>query len=210
MNQSDSPLSGADPMPPVNRLYFDELRRKKGDVSLRSLATMMGKTHSQLSLVMSGNRAMPLEEAVFWSEHFGVPLYEVAQNVGIEARAITAKRASIVGHMNGSGVVEPDASEFLARVVAPDDLPDGGIAVQARTVGSELEYLDGWLYFCAAPRTVEHDIIGRLCYCQIKDGPAVITGVRRGYLPNTFNLYGVFTQENAVLEWATPVLKINT
>jgi transcriptional regulator with XRE-family HTH domain len=209
MEQPDLPLTGAETMAPVNRTFFENLMQGKG-VSLRSLATKMGKTHSQLSLTLSGNRNMPLEEAAFWSEYFGVPLYQVAQNVGIEVRTITARRASIVGHMNGLGVVELDGSTHLARVIAPDDMPEGGIAVQARTTHTELEYADGWLYFCAAPRSVEHDIVGRLCYCQIKDGPAVLAGVRRGYLPGTFNLYGPHQHENAVLEWATPVLKINT
>lgn len=202
-------LSTGPEIMPVNRPFFDNLLNSRG-LSLRSLATKMNKTHSQLSLTLSGNRNMPLDEAAFWSEEFGVPLYLIAQNVGIDVRSITAKRAEIVGHMTGAGIVEPDPSEHHARVIAPDDLPDGGIAVQARTVHTELEYADGWLFFCAAPRIIEPDIIGRLCYCQIRGGPAVIAGLRRGYLPGTYNLYGFHEQESAALEWATPVLKINT
>lgn len=193
----------------VNRPYFDALLASR-NMSLRGMATKMGKTHSQLSLTLSGNRNMPLEEAAFWSEFFGEPLYKIAQNVGIEVRTITARRAEIVGHMGGSGQVDMDDAPRRARVIAPDDLPEGGIAVQARTIQTGIEYTDGWLFFCAPPERIEPDIIGRMCFVQIRGGPFVIAGLRRGYLPDTYNLYGYYEQESVVLDWATPVLKINT
>jgi len=203
------PSSESTAMPnQVNRQYFEALLQSK-NLSLRGMATKMGKTHSQLSLTLSGLRNMPLEEAGFWSEMFGEPLYRIAQNAGIEVRPVTNRRAEIFGHMNGAGQVEADQAHHRARVVAPDDMPEGCIAVQARTVGTALEYVDGWLFFCAAPSNVEPDIIGRMCFVQIKGGPAVLAGLRRGYLLDTHNLYGYFEQENAVLEWATPILKIN-
>jgi transcriptional regulator with XRE-family HTH domain len=211
MNTIEPNLStGAAAMPnPINRPYFDALLLSKG-LSLRRMATMMGKTHSQLSLTLSGARNMPLEEAAFWSEHFGEPLFRIAQNAGIEVRPITNRRAEIAGHMNGAGQVEMDLAHHRARVIAPDDMPEGCIAIQARTVGTGMEYMDGWLFFCAAPTTVEPDIIGRMCFVQIKGGPTVLAGLRRGYLPDTHNLYGFYEQENATLEWATPILKIHT
>lgn len=199
----------------TNREFFNALLRDKRvdghKLSLRGLGTMMGVSHSQLSLAFDGKRRMSMYECCQISEIFGVPMYEIAQALGITVRAVTARRAAIIGHLGGDGTVAlVPQGEFPQRVPAPDDLPEGVQAVQARTSGSENDVTDGWVMFFVPTGSAGDSAIGRMCVAKLADGPIVVTNVRRGYLPGTFNLSGWYNKESAGLEWAAPVLNIIT
>ena len=95
---------------------------------------------------------------------------------------------------------------MIERTRAPEGLPEDGIAIQCRTAGSPLDWLDRAVFFCPKPNGVDASILGRFAFVQIKDGPACMASVRRGYLDNTYNLIGPHTRENVRLVAATPVL----
>jgi transcriptional regulator with XRE-family HTH domain len=175
--------------------------------SLRSLATKMGMTHSQLSLTFSGARRMQLDEAVKLSQLLGVPLSSVAANAGVDSNFSVSRRVRVIGALHGSGEVEVYDSSVIERTTVPEGLPDEVVAVQARTLDSPLAWMDGWVFFCMPPNGgVDPGVIGRFCVVACEGGPALVALVRRGYREGTYNLSGPVPRESQRLTWATPVL----
>jgi hypothetical protein len=80
------------------------------------------------------------------------------------------------------------------------------VAVQCRTSGSALDWMDGWLFFFSKPDGVDSAILGRFAFCKIKGGPTVMASVRRGYQENSFNLRGPYNADSVRLEAASVVL----
>lgn len=189
----------------VNKRYFESLMLGK-ELSLRGLANRMGMSHSQLSLTFSGVRKMQLDEAAQLASIFGEPLHRIVENAGVSVRTIHNHRVSVIGAMQGDGTVTPTPEGAVERTTAPERVPEEGVAIQARTAGSTLDWLDGWIFFCDRPNGVDPSAFGRFAYCRIKGGPAVMAGVRRGYQDGTFNLRGTFVADNVALDAASPVL----
>ncbi|ACR15001.1 cI-like putative transcriptional regulator [Burkholderia phage BcepIL02] len=173
---------------------------------MRGLAQKMDMQHSQLSLTLSGQRKMQLDEAAQLSQLFGVPLAEIAVAAGVDIRPTSGKRVNVVGFVGKDGCVTMHGKETLERADAPPNLPDSSVAIQFRTNESALSWMDGWVAFCQQSDTVSPDSYGRFSLCKISDGPAVVATVKRGYREGTYNLSGPFQRENAPLEWSTPLL----
>lgn len=192
-------------MSEVNRRYFESLMAGK-KMSLRSLAQKMGMGHSQLSLTFSGARRAQLDEAAQLSEIFGEPLHKVVEALGVTVRPLTGSRVSVIGVVSGDGTVSMHGKDVVERTAAPEGLHGDNVAVQVRAPGSPLEWIDGTVMFCKKPEAVDQESLGRLCLVKIKNGPAALAAVRRGYQENTFNLSGPLTRESVVLEFATPIL----
>lgn len=112
----------------------------------------------------------------------------------------------MIGVVTGSGAVELHDATVIERTSAPDGLPDRIVAVQARTTGTPLDWMDGWVFFCREPDGVDSGSLGRFCLAKLRNGPAVVAAVRRGYQEDTYNLIGPYSRESAALEWASPVL----
>lgn len=189
----------------VDRRFFEGLMRDK-DLSLRALAKRMGLGHSQLSLTFSGERRLQLDEAIQLSSIFGVPLSRIVQAMGIQAAPVGDTRVSVIGSVTGDGTVKPHDGDAIDRTSAPPGVPDDGMAVQFRTAGTPLEWLDATVMFCAKPEGISPSVLGRLCLVQIKGGPMAVAAVRRGYAENSYNLTGPCVRDSARLEWCTPVL----
>lgn len=192
-------------MADVNKRYSEALMTNK-NISLRGLAKQLGMSHCQLSLTFSGDRRMQLAEANQLSTFFNRPLNEIIQNAGIALNATSLNRVSVIGSLRGDGTIEPTAKGASERTAAPEGISNDGVAVQARTAGTPLDFMDGWLFFSNALGGVSPDIMGRFSLVQIADGPLVLATVRRGYVENTHNLTGPYGRENVVIESATPVL----
>ncbi|HLV16014.1 MAG TPA: helix-turn-helix transcriptional regulator [Pseudomonas sp.] len=191
---------------PVDRRFFDTLMAGK-KLSMRALAARMGKTHSQLSLMFSGQRRMQLDEAVQLSEILGAPLHRIAEAAGVGMVRANGRRVEVIGAMNGRGVVELYPAGVIERVTSPDaSLPEDLIAVQARTADTPNAWMDGWVVFCMRSTEIEPDAVGRFCLARIKGGDTVLATVRRGYREGTYNLSGPVSADSVRLEWATPVL----
>lgn len=191
-------------MAEVNKRYFESLLTDKG-LSLRALAQRMGLSHSQLSLTFSGHRKMQLEEAAELAAIFSEPLTRIIENAGVPLRN-GQKRVSVIGAMHGDGTVELTPPGVIERTSAPAEIPENGVAIQARTASTTLDFMDGWVFFCAEPTDIDPSIIGRFSYVKIRDGAVVLATVKRGYREHTFNLIGTYSSQNVTLEWATPVL----
>lgn len=176
------------------------------DLSLRALAKRMGLGHSQLSLTFSGERRLQLDEAIELSAIFGVPLSRIVQAMGIQSPPVGDTRVTVIGSVTGDGTVKLHDDGSVDRTSAPPGVPDDGQAVQFRTAGTPLDWLDATVMFCAKPDGIAPSAIGRLCLVQIKDGPMAVAAVRRGYMENSYNLSGPYTRDSARLEWCTPVL----
>lgn len=189
----------------VDRRFFETIMTSK-KLSLRSLASRMELSHSQLSLTFSGQRRMQLDEATKLAEIFGVPLHRIAEAAGVADARSNGKRVDVLGAMIGNGTVELYGEGIIERTISPDGMPDNVVAVQAHTADSPSSWVDGWVFFCVKPSQVEPDAIGRFCFAKIEDGPAVMATVRRGYRTGTFNLSGPFSKDSERLEWASPVL----
>jgi hypothetical protein len=175
-------------------------------MSLRALAKEMGMGHSQLSLAFSGARKLQADEIAKISNIFGEPVHRVLENAGISVRPMSGRRVAVIGAGRGDGTVEIYGTDVIERTSAPDDLPDNVQAVQHRTAGTPMEWVDGAVTFFREPRGVDPAALGRLSLCKVKGGPAVITGVRRGYKDGTYNLFGPYNAESVTLEYATPIL----
>jgi hypothetical protein len=189
----------------MNRRYFESLMADH-DLSLRGLAQKMGMGHSQLSLTFSGARRLTLDEASQLSQLFGQPLHKIVENAGVTVRPVTGRRVPVLGAVNGDGTVTMNPADVIERAEAPDDLPGDAVAVQARTSNTPLDWLDGAVFFLREPNGIAPDVLGRFALCQIKSGPAVVAGVRRGYQDGTYRLVGTFSRDNAELTAATPIL----
>jgi transcriptional regulator with XRE-family HTH domain len=189
----------------VDRRYFESLMQGK-ELSLRGLAKRMSMSHSQLSLTFSGHRRMQLSEASELASIFGEPLNRIVEAAGISVRNTGTSRVSVIGAMQGDGTVLMHQEGVIERTTAPEGMPDDSIAIQARTAGSALDWLDAWLFFAPKPDGVDSAILGRFALCRIKDGPIVLASVRRGYAERTFNLRGPFSADSVRLDYATPVL----
>ena len=192
-------------MAEVNRRYFESLMQGK-ELSLRGLAQRMGMSHSQLSLTFSGDRKLQLDEAAKLSAIFGEPLTSIVENAGVAIRSFNHSRVSVIGAMQGDGTVAVHDEGVIERTSAPEGMPEDGVAVQCRTAGSPLDWMDGWVFFCAKPERVDQAALGRFCLCKIKGGPTVLASVRRGYQDGTVNLRGPYSADSVRLETASVVL----
>jgi len=205
--QSDRLKSGMRGMSEINKRYFENLMADRR-LSLRALATRMGMQHSQLSLTFSGARKLQLEEAAMLSSIFGEPLHRIFEAAGVNVTPVAGNRAQVIGTIGGDGTVSLYGPEIVERTNAPDGLPPESIAVQARTAGSQLGWMDGWVYFCRPHNGVDPALYGSLCLVKIKGGPPVVATVARGYKEGTVNLSGPYAAESVKMEWGTPVLLI--
>lgn len=189
----------------VDRRFFEGLMRDK-DLSLRALAKRMGLGHSQLSLTFSGERKLQIDEAVQLSSIFGVPLARIVQAMGVEAAPVGDVRVTVIGRVNGDGTVTMNDRDAVERTTAPMGVPDDGVAVQFRTAGTPMDWMDSWVVFFAKPRGVSADAIGRFCFVEMNDGRAALAAVRRGYQEGSFSLRGPFEADSATLLSASPIL----
>lgn len=189
----------------VDRRFFEGLMRDK-DLSLRALAKRLGLGHSQLSLTFSGDRKLQLEEAVQLSSILGVPLARIIQAMGVESAPVGDVRVTVIGRVNGDGTVTMNDRDGIERTTAPAGVPDDGVAVQFRTAGTPMDWMDGTVMFCAKPNGVEPSAMGRLALCKIVDGPCVVAAVRRGYREQSYNLTRPYEADSVRLEWCSLVL----
>lgn len=188
----------------MNRRYFESLMESK-KLSLRGLAQRMGMSHLQLSLTFNGARKLQLDEAAQLSNIFGEPLHKIVEHAGVSIRPLSGKRAPVIGVVHGDGTVGLYDSSVMETTNVPESAPGNAAAIQCRTHGTPLEWMDGWLFFHQPSDKVDPSSFGRFSLCKIKDGAHVVATIKRGYQDGTFNLFGPFTRENVTLESAAPI-----
>lgn len=191
---------------PVNKRFFDDLMKDRR-LSLRSIARQMDMLPSQLSLTLSGKRRMQITEAVRLGQILGAPLSDVMIAAGIEEAKLDRRRCNVIGHLLGTGEVELVDKGAIERVTVPDGLPDGVFAIQARTMDSQFSYMDGWLFYGKSERQDPSELLSCFCMVKLEGGPIIISTIRRGYSPGTYNLQaGPVNITSARIEWASRIL----
>jgi hypothetical protein len=166
----------------------------------------MGMTHSQLSLAFSGARRLQLEEVAQLSSIFGEPIHRVIEAAGVSVRPVSGQRITVIGVMRGDGSVEMHPEGVAERTTADCELPEDAVAIQCRTAGTPLEWMDAFVMFTRQRNGSDHAFLGRLCFAKLRDGPHIIATLKRGYVDHTYNCLSPYRGESCAIEWATPVV----
>jgi len=192
----------------INTQWF-RARLAEHKLSQRRLADMLDMDPAALSLMLRGKRTMKMHEAVELARLLGVPLAELIVQTGVEKGMPTGDIA-VAGWLDHHGEVhfEPE----LGTIARPHGLPTDITAVQCRTAGSDLDYMDGWLLFVDRPSEPPNgDHLGRLCLVRLSGSVVYLAQLRRGYASGRWNLAGPVAHATDVLvDWAAPILTIKT
>lgn len=177
-------------------------------LSQRELARKLGLDQSAISLTFSGKRRMQFTEAASIARLFSLPVSDVLRHAGmpVDDPAQTVPLCSFYdGHGESTCIEFKDAE----RVKPPVPMPQGSTAMQCRTAGSPLEYMDGWIVFCGPPtETIQLD---QFCRIKLRNGLRVMGTVRRGYKKGRYNISspaGLMT--DADIEWVQVIASIQT
>lgn len=195
------------PMSTINKPWFDQRLAEK-HLSQRRLARLMKLDQSAISLTLSGKRRMKFEEAAGIARLIGYPVSEVLRNAGVPVEE-GRQRVPVAGWLDGMGEIHCLPMDDAQRVLTPQPMPEGSVAVQCRTAASPLEYMDGWLLFREPP--VQPPPLGQFAVVQIAGGIRTIGTLRRGYRKGRLNLSGPCCSiTDAAVEWAAPITAIRT
>lgn len=195
----------------INTTWFREKLAEK-ELSQRGLAKLMGLDSAAVSLMLRGKREMRIAEAAMIANFLGVSTEEILHHVGPAVDGPSP--VPIIGTVNGSsGRVK--WGEGLGEVPRPvGDLPLNVAAIQCRTSGTVLDYMDRWVLFIPQPHDSRHvrpECIERLSLVRPSGGDSMLAVVRRGYAPGRWNLRGpVINAEETELDYAAPILLITT
>jgi len=186
----------------MNRPFFDSLMKARR-LSVREVARRLDLPPSQVSFMLQGKRRVQLVEAVRLAQMLGVTLEEVAINAGVEEARLTGHRVSVVGILTGDGTLaEPEGIE---RTTAPAGLPKDCVAIQARTSGTRLEWLDGFVMF-AGKAGPPDGMVGHFCHIQLAGGQQVVGRLRNGYEPGTYSISGPYTADSVAVTSVAPII----
>lgn len=191
----------------INRRWFEEQLAARRQ-SQRILAAKLGLDQSAISLTFRGKRRMKFEEAAGLARLWGLPVSDVLRNAGVPLD--DGKQTIPVGAWyDGHGEVHM-LGVTGERMIPPEPMPKGSVAIHCRTTGSPLEHMDGWLLF-AEPPVSENIPLDHFCQVKIKNGIATLGVIRRGYTKGRYNIIGPATMiADADIKWAAPVRAIKT
>ena len=153
---------------------------------------------------------MKIQEAAEVARLMGVPAEEILTHAGIKLGS-GGTRLGIGGTMDGTWEVKWGNPKALGSVPAPS--VEANAAIQCRTAGTPLDYMDRWLLYFVGPRKdgVHTDALERLSIVKVRNGLTGIAMVKRGYQRGRWNLSGpAITANDVDLEYAIPVLFIQT
>lgn len=197
---------------PVKTQWFKD-RLAERHLSQRGLARAMGLDSAAVSLMFRGRREMRISEAIEIAHLLGRPPDEVMEAAGVDIRS-RGTSVTMCGYVDGTGEVHAFEPEDRKQVPHPGgELPPNARAVQCRTAGSLLDHMDGWLLFAASDpkQGVPAEAVGRLSFCKFENGVMYLAKPSRGYNRGKWNLSGpAASAQDAALEWANPVLLIQT
>ncbi len=183
-------------------------RLAEAGLSQRQLAKKLGLDQSAISLTFSGRRRMQFKEAADIARLLGLPVSDILKNAGVPVEE-GRQTVPLMGYMDGSGEIHCLHVEKADRILTPQPMSEGSAAIQCRTAGSLLEYMDGWMIFKEKPTT--NPPIGRFCIVKCKGSIRTIGTIRRGYKAGRFNVTGpAIDVMDADLEWAAPIVAIQT
>lgn len=172
----------------TNKKFFEDLLRDRR-MSLRQLSKRLDILPSQISLTFNGKRRMQISEAVRIAQILGAPINEVMLAAGIEEVRTDRNRVTISGYVDGQFEVTPPEPGGMDRTLLPDGLPADSRAIQARTAGTPVAWMDGWMFFVNGQQEPE-ELLGVFCLAKLDNGQEVVGTLGRGYEPGTYTLHG--------------------
>lgn len=188
---------------PDTRWFQDRLAER--DLSQRQLAKLMGLDPAAISLALRGRRKVTVAEAAQLAVLLDVSTSDVMEHFGIKPPATS--RVKLIGFVAAGGKVVFAAKGTHQLVDAPDQVTPETAAVQFRSTGTDLERMDGqvWYFDHLKGNPINH--VNSWCLVAIKAGDAMLAQVRRGYLRGTYNLVTVGGRmlENQEVAWASPL-----
>lgn len=191
----------------VNTIWFNQQLAERG-LSQRDLARKLGLDQSAISLTFRGKRQMKFAEAADIARLLGLPVSDVLRNAGVPVDD-GKQTVPLMGYMDGSGEVHCLHVENAEQILTPHPMTDGSAAIQCRTSGTPLEYMDGWMIFKERPTTTPP--LDHFCIVKIKGSVRTLGMIRRGYKKGRFNITGpAINVTDADLEWASPIISIKT
>lgn len=191
----------------IDTKWFSQQLAERG-LSQRELARKLGLDQSAISLTFRGKRQMKFAEAADIARLLGLPVSDVLKNAGVPLDE-GKQTVPLMGYMDGQGEVHCLHVENAERIVSPVPMPDGSAAIQCRTSGTPLEYMDGWMIFKERPTT--QPPLDQFCIVKIKGSIRTLGTLRRGYKKGRWNISGpAINVTDADLEWASPIVTIKT
>lgn len=187
--------------------FRDKLAERR--MSQRGLARAMGLDAAAVSLMLRGRREMKLREAAEIARLIGIPAEEILKHTGMKLKS-GGERLPIFGIMDGSAEVQWVTD--VGEVDAPAGIDARG-AIQCRTHGTQIDYMDRWLLFVDGPSTdcVHPESLERLSLVKIRNGCTGIGQIRRGYQKNRWDISGPsMVMRDVDVEYASPILLIQT
>jgi transcriptional regulator with XRE-family HTH domain len=194
----------------INTDWFrDRLADKQ--LSQRRLAKYLGLDSSAVSLTFRGKRDMKLTEAAHIAQLLAVPVDEVLYHAGVMQQSKGAQ-VSVAGFLESHGEVRcvTGTDEAFSIPMPAGMSGDDYMAIQARTSGSDLDYMDGWLFFGRQPTRMNPEAIGKMSFVHMRNGMRLIAMVKRGYRPDRYNLSGPVSGDDMDIQAAQPIELIKT
>lgn len=198
-------------MPVQTQWFKDRLAERR--MSQRALARAMNIDQAAVSLMFRGRREMRISEAIEIAHLLGRAPDEVMEAAGVDLQN-RGKRVQISGCVDGTGEVH--AIEKEDRKFAPfpaSDLPTSCHAVECRTSGTSIDFMNGWLLFVDSmvKPGIPAEAVDRLSICKLASGIMYLAKPTRGYGRNRWHLNGpAASAQDVEVEWANPVLLIQT
>ena len=189
----------------VDTSWFVE-RLAARDMSMRGLAKLMNLDPAAISYMLRGKRKMKMDEAAQLAALLDSTPTEIFEHVGIHSAS--PKRVRLEGYINGKGEIVAFGKGAHDMVEPPGDVSPETVAFQCRTSGTELDRMDGQIYFVNHTKANPAQYLEQFCTCAIKAGPTVIAQIRKGYKRGTYNLILMGTGrtlEDQTIAWASPV-----
>lgn len=189
----------------MNKPFFTEQLQARG-ISQREAGRRMGLASSQMVRLLDGKRKLQLSEAVELAQMLNLSLNEILLHAGVDMSS-GPLAVPIIGILGGDGRIAEPPPDTRDVAVSPGGIVVQSVAVQARTAGSPLDWMDGWVFFCEVdqqPPEASH--IGRFCLAQLSDGARVMGTIRRGYIKGTYSLGGPFQGASCAVEWVRPAV----
>lgn len=191
----------------IDAKWFRSQLAERG-LSQRQLARKLGLDQSAISLTFSGKRRMQFSEAAGIARLFSLPVSDVLRHAGMPIDDPN-QTVPLCSTYDGHGESHCITFEEADRIKPPQPMPIGSTAMQCRTSGSPLEYMDGWVIFCGPPtETIQLDLC---CRIKLRNGLRVMGVVRKGYKRGRYNISGpAGLMADADIEWVQPITHIQT
>lgn len=184
--------------------FVDRLAARQ--MSMRGLAKLMNVDPAAISYMLRGKRKMKMAEAAQLATLLDSSPSEIFERVGIEHHS--PKRVKLEGYINGKAEIVPFGRGAHDMIDPPGEVSPETVAFQCRTAGTELDRMDGQIYFVNHVKANPSEYLEQFCCCALKAGPTIVAQIRKGYKRGTYNLILMGsgrTIEDAEIAWSSPV-----